>query len=233
MLNRREKKEKGERGRGSERSRNGWWGVGCLFVSFFPHSCSVTNPASSPDLTHSVFCLFLAPGEVCEVASEGQSGAHVPSWSAPSRDSPRLYFTVPHSACWLWVLHSSDDWLWVLEHSHGSLSDRQLFRGINVGSRGYSLTISSRRFTCFIVSSDIFSGIYIASSSCTLSNVELWVVFLSSRTFTWITVSSITFSRVYTLAISSRRFTLLVLKLSVRFMWIQLLTDLLLLIFEF
>lgn len=185
------------------------------------------------------FCLFLAPGELCEDASEGQSGAHVPSRSAPSRDSPCLYFTVPHSACWLWVLQFSGSWLWVLEHSHGSLSVLQLFRGINVVSRGYTLTLSSRRFTWFIVSSDIFSWIYVGSSTCTLSNVELWVDFFSSRTFTWFTVSSITFrginvaSRVYTLAISSRRFTLLVLKLSVRFMWNPLLTDLLLLIFEF
>lgn len=53
----------------------------------------------------------------------------------------------------------------------------------------------------------------------------------SSHTFRVINVAS----RVYTLAINSRRFTWFtaVLKLSVRFMWNPLLTDLLLSIFEF
>lgn len=210
-----------------------------IFSTFLFCDQSSHQSRSHPLCSVWFFHLFLAPGELCEDASEGQSGAHVPSRSAPSRDSPCLYFTVPHSACWLWVLHFSGGWLWVLEHSHGSLTVLQLFRGINIGSRGYTRTISSKRFTWFIVSSDIFSGIYVGSSTCTLSNVKLWVDFLSSRTFTWFTVSSITFrvinvaSRVYTLAISSRRFTLLVLKLSVRFMWNPLLTDLLLLMFEF
>lgn len=87
-------KVEGERKR--ER-KEGWWGVGCLFVSFFPHSCFVTNPAASQDLTHP-FCLIFPSVS----RSRGPSwcrlwgGRTMPGRSAPCRDSPASALLVIH-----------------------------------------------------------------------------------------------------------------------------------------